>query len=121
MYGDGGLFGTYETAAGRTARETDTRGIKQYAIDGVYRFGKTEDLFLGLRYNSLSARLGDGAITYTGDVNINRFAVAGGWFLTKNMLMKAEYVIQQYKDFPTTDHRYNGKFNGYAIEAIVGF
>lgn len=122
------LFGTYEIAKGRTAKETSTRPANQFAIDGVYRIGKSENVFLGMRYNTVSARLannaagtGAGAITYTGNVNINRFALAGGWFLTKNVLMKGEYVIQHYNDFPTADSRSGGKFNGYVIEAVVGF
>jgi len=122
------LFGTYETAKGRTAKETSTRPATQFAIDGVYRIGKNENLFVGARYNTVSARLannaagtGAGAITYTGNVNLNRFALSGGWFLTKNVLMKGEYVVQQYNDFPTADYRSGGKFNGYVIEAVVGF
>jgi hypothetical protein len=35
--------------------------------------------------------------------------------------MKGEYVIQKYKDFPGTDFRNGAKFNGYVIEAVVGF
>ncbi len=122
------LFGTYETASGRTSTETSDRTVNQYAADAVYRFGTSENLFIGLRYNALGARLaynaagtGAGAITYAGDVHINRFAAAAGWFLTKNILLKAEYVVQQYKDFPGADYRAGGKFNGYVVEAIVGF
>ncbi|TDQ11435.1 hypothetical protein [Pedobacter metabolipauper] len=122
------LFGTYETASGRNARETDTRDAKQFAIDGVYRFGKAEDLFIGVKYNTVTARLADnaagtgaGAIVYTGDVKLNRVAAAAGWFMTKNVLLKGEYVVQKYKDFPTADFRSGGKFNGYVIEAVVGF
>jgi hypothetical protein len=55
------------------------------------------------------------------DVKINRTALAGGWFVTRNVLMKGEYVIQKYKDFPSSDIRNGGKFNGYVIEAVVGF
>jgi hypothetical protein len=36
-------------------------------------------------------------------------------------MMKAEYVDQKYLDFPTSDYRSTGKFNGYVIEAVVGF
>jgi hypothetical protein len=128
------LFGTYETVSGRTARETADRTANQYAVEGLYRFGRTENVFLGLRYNSVSARLanntsvtpapggtGAGPITYTGDVTVNRFAVAGGWFLTRNVLLKAEYVNQLYNDFPSADYRSTGKFNGYVVEAVVGF
>jgi hypothetical protein len=122
------LFGTYETASGRTARETSTRSANQFAVDAVYRFLKNENLFIGARYNAVSARLADnaagtgaGAIAYTGDVKVNRYAAAAGWFLTRNILLKGEYVIQQYKDFPVADYRAGGKFNGYVIEAVVGF
>ncbi len=122
------VFGTYETAKGRTAKETDTRATKQYAIDGVYRFGANENLFIGAKYNVVTARLannaagtGAGAITYTGDVTINRVAAAAGWFLTNNVLLKGEYVVQKYKDYPTADFRSGGKFDGYVIQAVVGF
>ncbi|MEP7277327.1 MAG: hypothetical protein ABI813_01680 [Bacteroidota bacterium] len=122
------LFGTYEIASGRTSKEETDRKVNQYAVDAVYRFGRTENLFIGMRYNMVSAELannpngtGAGAITYHGKVNINRFATAAGWFLTKNILMKAEYIIQKYQDFPTADYRAGGKFNGYVIEAVVGF
>ncbi len=111
------LFGTYEVAKGRTKTEADTRKVNQLAGDVVYRFGNAENLFVGARYNTVKAELAGIA----DDVTINRTAVAGGWFLTKNVLLKGEYVIQKYKDFPTTDVRSGGKFNGYVIEAVVGF
>jgi len=122
------VFGTYEQASGRTSRETDNRDAKQFAIDGVYRFGPNENLFIGAKYNTVSARLannatgsGAGPIVYTGDVKIERIAGAAGWFLNKNVLLKGEYVVQKYKDFPTADIRSGGKFNGYVLEAVVGF
>jgi hypothetical protein len=121
------LFGTYEHAEGRTAYETSTRSANQYAVDAVYRF-LDDHLFVGARYNLVSARLansaagtGAGAITYTGNVNVDRTAFAAGWFLTRNILLKGEYVIQKYKDFPVQDYRAGGQFNGYVIEAVVGF
>ncbi len=116
------FFGMYENAKGRTKTEADNRKATQYSVDGVYRFGKTENLFLGLRYNSVKASLANTpAITYTGDVTVNRFAVAGGWFLTRNILLKGEIINQHYKDFPLADYRSGGKFRGYVIEAVVGF
>lgn len=122
------LFGTYETASGRTSRETDTRDATQFAIDAVYRFGMEENLFVGVKYNTVKATLADntggtgaGPVLYTGDVKVNRVAAAAGWFMTKNVLLKGEYVVQKYLDFPTADYRSGGKFNGYVIEAVVGF
>lgn len=111
------LFGTYETAQGRTKNESAVRKASQYAIDGVYRFGKTENLFLGLRFNSAKARLA----TQAQDVTVDRFAVAGGWFIVKNLMLKAEYVDQRYREFDPADYRAGGQFKGYVIEAVVGF
>lgn len=111
------LFTTYEFSKGRTKTEVDDRKASQFAIEGVYRFGKEENLFAGIRYNTASARLAG----FTSDIKVNRTAFAAGWFLTKNVLMKAEIVNQKYLDFPTSDYRAGGKFNGYVIEAIVGF
>ena len=116
------LFGTYETSRGRTKTESYTRTANQYAVEGLYRLGKEENVYAGLRYNAVNARLANtSAITYTGDVKVDRFAAVAGWFLTKNILLKGEYVIQKYKDFPSNDYRNTGKFNGYVIEAVVGF
>lgn len=116
------IFGTYETAKGRTKTETASRKADQLAIDAVYRFGDAENLFIGVRYNIVKAELANSSsVTYTGDVKIDRTALAAGWFLTKNVLLKGEYVIQKYKDFPVADFRSGGKFNGYVIEAVVGF
>lgn len=111
------LFGTYETAKGRSKTETSQRRMNQYAGDIIYRFGSSENLFAGLRYNQVKGRLAGMA----GDISVDRFAGAAGWFVTKNILLKGEYVIQHYYAFPSTDYRSSGKFNGYVIEAVVGF
>ena len=122
------LFATYENARGRSKTETGTRGAEQMAIDGVYRFGATENFFIGAKYNVVTAELANiaavgtiPAITYNSDVKVDRIAFAAGWFMTKNILLKGEYVTQKYKDFPTTDYRNAGKFKGYVIQAVVGF
>jgi hypothetical protein len=54
-------------------------------------------------------------------VKVERTALAAGWFITPNILMKAEYVTQKYRDFPAADLRNNGKFEGFVIEGIIGF
>ncbi len=111
------LFGTFETAKGRTKAETETRKFTQLAGDVVYRIGQKENVFVGLRLNQVKGQLAG----MTDDVTVNRLAVGGGWFLTKNVLLKGEIVDQKYKSFPSADHRNGGKFNGYVIEAVVGF
>ncbi len=111
------LFGTYEASKGRNKTEVDDRKASQFAVDGIYRLGKAENLFVGLRYNTANVRFAG----FVSDAKVNRLAFAGGWFLTKNIMMKAEIVNQKYLDFPTTDYRSGGKFSGYVIEAVVGF
>lgn len=111
------LFGTYENAQGRSKTETSIRRMQQYAGDAVYRFGWSENLFAGVRYNKVSGQLAG----FANDINIDRWAAAGGWFITRNVLLKGEYVIQKYNAFPVSDYRSSGKFNGYVVEAVVGF
>ncbi|HZY26165.1 MAG TPA: hypothetical protein VFE71_10085 [Bacteroidales bacterium] len=112
------LSGTYESAKGRMITEVDMRTAKQYAIDLIYRFPmETENFWIGGRYNSVKTSLP----LSPGDITINRTAGSVGWFVTKNMMLKAEYVDQLYENFKTTDIRSGGKFDGFMFEASIGF
>jgi hypothetical protein len=122
------LFGVIERASGRSLLETEDvgRAWTQYAIDAVYRFLPEEQAFVGLRYNTVSGPLTGptqaGQITTAGpDISINRMEIGAGWFPTRNILLKAEYVRQQYSDFPTIDIRNGGEFNGFMVEGVVAF
>lgn len=110
------FFGTYETANGRNWFEADTRNMNQIAADALYRFGKDENFYLGARYNLVNAEDVSGA-----DITINRVNGVFGWFVTKNVLFKIEYVNQNYEGFPGTSILRDGNFNGAMIEAVVGF
>lgn len=110
------LFGTYETATGKAGTAED-RTFGQYSVELAYRFLNNEQLFVAARYNSAS---GDLAANLPG-VSVNRYAATLGWYVTKNLLAKVEYVNQSYVDFPATDYRHEGLFNGFMIEAAVGF
>lgn len=110
-------FGTLEFANGRTKNESKNRKATQIAVEGIYRIGQAEKVYVGAKYNTVSARLAG----YTTDVSVNRTAFVAGWFITRNVMMKAEIVNQKYNDFLTSDYRAGGKFNGYVVEAIVGF
>jgi hypothetical protein len=112
------FFGTYEMAKGRTITETSKRKATQYAVDLIYRFpAEKENFWIGARYNSVKASL----VANPNDITINRLVGSAGWFFTNNIMLKAEYVSQMYKDFPTSDIRSGGKFNGVMLEAVVGF
>lgn len=109
-------FSTVETSSGRNRTETTERKASQLATDLIYRFGKNEKFWLGARYNTATSE-----ILNSTDVKIDRIAIAGGWFVTKNLLTKVEYVTQDYSDFAKTDIRNGGNFNGVVVEAVVGF
>jgi hypothetical protein len=57
----------------------------------------------------------------TSDVNVTRMQGGGGWILTPNIVMKAEYVLQEYNDFLPTDIRSGLKFEGMMVEGVVSF
>jgi hypothetical protein len=52
---------------------------------------------------------------------VKRGEFGGGWFVTPSILARAEYVTQKYDDFPVTDIRNGGKFNGFMITGTVAF
>jgi hypothetical protein len=161
------LFGTYEVVKGNTAMENgeiqfvdadnndgtarpvfgklDDRKATQLAVDVLYRFGSSEQFYIGGKYNKVNAEIVLGqaanpssAYMYQGDrydVSIARTAFGGGWFATKNILLKGEYVMQKYTDFPeffdnfsTSATGYkdssmfaNGKFDGFVIQGVIAF
>ena len=116
------FFGVYEQAKGNSkvgtpaAPEATKREMTQTAADVIYR-ALDDQLYVGYRYNKAEARLAG----MTADVGAQRNAFAAGWFITPSLLMKAELVNQKYNDFPTTDIRHKGKFNGFVVEGVVAW
>ncbi len=117
------LFLNYDIAQGKTPNETEDRKMNQLAVDLIARFGSADDFYVGGRYNmvnmeTLGLRDAQGAqLTQS----VNRIAIAAGWFLTRNILLKGEYVMQKYNDYPETNLYAGGAFNGVVLEAVVGF
>jgi hypothetical protein len=112
------LLGAYEVASGRVITEINMRTATQYALDLIYRFPREkENFWIGGRYNSVTAPLP----ANQNDITINRSVASAGWFITKNMLLKAEYVKQEYKNFVPTNILSEAKFDGFMIEASIGF
>ncbi len=111
------FFGTYENANGRSSSESEMRNATQLAGDLIFRFGKNENFFVAGRYNTLKAEIGGTA----DDVTINRMVGSAGWYINKYILVKLEYVNQEYKDYAESSIYYGGKFNGFMVEAALGF
>jgi hypothetical protein len=139
-------FSTVESLTGRSRTEMNgDRKATQIATDLVYRFGKNEDFWVGVRYNVastqqyLGADLADvsavpagspaGTVAYSFkgatkgmyDVTLDRLAISAGWFMTKNVMAKVEYVNQNYGGFLYNDIRSMGNFNGIVAQAVIGF
>jgi hypothetical protein len=139
------LFGTLEFAQGNSQVENgeiqytnpalgeilklENRKFNQYQADVVYRFGKGEKFFVGGKYNLADGTMAFGQSTTATNINqgtrtdvqVNRTSVAAGWFVTRNILLKGEYVNQTYKGYPEEHILSNGKFNGFVIQGSLGF
>jgi hypothetical protein len=111
------VFGVLERASGKASAEIEERVWRQYAVDAVYRFFGEENAYVGLRYNKATGDLAGIA----DKVGANRWQVGAGWFVTPNILAKAEYVNQKYSGYPVINIRHGGKFNGVMFEGVVAF
>jgi hypothetical protein len=119
-YGGLEFFGNFEQAEGRNAREMTLGDPKrkwtQMSGDVIYRF-MWDDLYACARYNTASGRFAGN----TEDVTVNRIQAGGGWFMTPGILMKLEYVKQDYKDYPLANRYHDASFEGVMIEGVVAF
>lgn len=111
-------FTTVEKASGRSTKEADIRNATQFAQDLIVRFGCDENFFVGGRYNTVTATLP--AITPY-DVTINRLAISAGWYMTKNIMAKIEYVNQTYDGYPSGNIFEQAKFDGLSAQASIAF
>ncbi|HST63396.1 MAG TPA: hypothetical protein VLK84_32090 [Longimicrobium sp.] len=109
------VFGVIERAEGKAATAAETREVTQLAGDVVYRLFN-DKVYVGGRWNRVT-----GDFANQTDLTVTRRALSAGWFLTRNLLTKAELVQQEYDGFAATDIRNGGKFNGIAIEGVIAF
>lgn len=109
------FFGTIENAKGNALGATE-RTAKQYAAELIYRFGASENFYVGGRYNQVESEEASGD-----NIEISRTQLGAGWFMTKNILMKLEYVNQKYDGYSPTSILDGGKFKGLMMEAAISF
>ncbi len=122
-------FTTLESASGAKASEATNRNANQFATDLIFRLGKSEQFFVGGRYNTVNADVaaagagaGQLAAVPAYNMGISRLAISGGWYVTKNLLAKVEYVNQMYKNVPNVNYILNGaEFHGISAEAVIAF
>lgn len=118
------FFGTFENVSGNKLQNGKLRdsdgNYTQVAGELLYRFGNKEQFYLGGKYNNISGDDYDGAAKR----KIDRFQLAGGWYMTPNVLTKLEYVNQKYNNdnvWGSASPLNGGKFNGIMLEATIGF
>lgn len=94
-----------------------------YAGDVVYRI--TPTLYAAARYSGATTDMLSGRET---DGKVSRIQIGGGFWLTRNMLMKLEYVTQKYSGFRNGDVVNNGiqawrdpEFDGLVAEVSFAF
>ncbi len=104
------VFGTYEWFKGTRPNGSGSE-FNQFAAEGLYRFGKSEQFYGGLRYNTVKNDL---------DQSVNRFQVAAGWFPIQQVVVKLEYVKQNYSQF-VANYGKDAGFNGVMFEAAISF
>jgi hypothetical protein len=103
------IFGTWEMLRGTVPSKVDVE-YNQFAVEGLYRFGKTEQFYGGLRYNTVNNDL---------DQKVNRLQLAAGWFIIEQVLLKLEYVDQKYENFAFWGD--DAGFDGFMFEAAISF
>lgn len=111
------FFGVYERSSGKAYSEAKNRSFDQYAAELLYRFGATENFYVAGRYNLVK---GTEFVT-NNKVEIDRFNIGAGWFMTRNILAKVEYVRQSYDGFTQGSKFDGGKFDGVVFEAVISF
>lgn len=106
------LFGIYEIADGNDeiAPSVNEGQFTQMAAEMLYRFGNDESFYVGGRFNEVTGSMVDGAP----EGSISRMNFGGGWFISKNILIKLEYVKQAYHG------SWSGRLDGAQFEGIMG-
>jgi hypothetical protein len=114
------FFGFFENLDGDKADIDGARdgSYNQFGAELLYRWGSRDQWYVGGRYNGVSGEDNEDAA----ERQISRLNVGGGYFLTKNVLTKVEYVTQDYSGDAYAGSQFeDGNFNGLVIEAAISF
>lgn len=121
------FFGLYEQSSQIDASDIS---VTQYGAELLYRFGADKNFYLGGRYNYLEGDICGSIVDISAiknwldspnDTSVDRIQIGGGWFITKNIMVKGEYMQQKYNDFAATTLYSDAKFNGFVVEGVVSF
>ncbi len=112
------FFGVYEVVSGDKSRTVTEGSYTQTAGELLYRIGKQEKVYVGTRFNRVT-----GKDSSTAEIkSVDRFNIGGGWFLTDNVIVKAEYMNQLYFGNGWNNSVFQkGNFKGFVLEAAISF
>ncbi|WP_159518870.1 hypothetical protein [Sunxiuqinia indica] len=100
------VFGIYENMKG--VKRDEDQHYTQTALQAIYRIGS---FYVGTRLNKVSDNE---------DSKVTRTNIGGGWYMTNNVLVKLDYVNQEYEG-PAHGAIDGGNFNGLVLEAAISF
>lgn len=100
------VFGIYEDMKG--VLSGNDQHFTQTAVQAIYRLGR---FYAGARLNKVSDN---------NESSVNRTNIGGGWYMIDNILLKLDYVVQNY-DGPAHGNIDGGKFDGVVFEAAISF
>ena len=89
--------------------------VAQVAVLETFHAGEDEEPFRPLYAAFFPALL---LVLYVG---ASRWELGGGWWLTANVLAKAEYVNQKYVGYPAGNIKSGGQFRGVMAEGVIAF
>ena len=118
------FFGIYENSKGNRVEGNTKGSFTQLGTELLYRFGEQGQFYVAGRYNSVKGNTGYAAgTTKPNEQKVTRTNIGAGWFMTKNVLMKAEYVNQSYNSDTTvwSNTLSGAEMNGLVIEAVISF
>lgn len=89
---------------------------------GDITFYITSALYVAGRYSKATSDKFQGVDVSANPVNASRIQAGAGLWITKYMLLKFEYVTQQYKNYPAASvYANNAKFHGVVTQFSVNF
>jgi hypothetical protein len=116
------FFGVYELATGNNEfiePQADKEGaFTQLGAELIYRFGRQENFYVGARYNQVYGKQREST---SENLDITRLNACAGWLVSKNILVKVEYVKQEYNGNVWAGRFSGAEFNGIIMEAVVSF
>lgn len=123
------FFGIFEKSKGKKVETNEEGSFTQIGSEVIYRFGDNNQFYVGGRYNTVKGNADYASGSMASEQKITRTNIGAGWFMTKNILMKAEYVKQTYNSDATawspnawTPAVLSGaQMNGMVIEAVISF